>query len=265
MSVKLNDIVSLIIKTAPAGELNDVVRDLSAIVPGSSSSAINKSVEEYVEENGIVLSGQYIASKYNKDAHSTKFWDYVTKKKFNYDLKTNRAIDFESAEPSVSYPSFYDQLIKDLKLYGEDHYPSEFSFTVVPISADEVVVILIGQKVNKENFYTGRWKSVYTFSATGKTSGSVKLDIHYYEDGNVRLNFEEAVEDTSATFNSSGIVNFINNFENKLTLKIIEEFNTLNQNAFKNLRRLLPVTKSKVNWGKAIGNYRLGTDVVNQF
>lgn len=263
MSVKLDDIVSLIVQTAPAGELNDVARDLAAIVPGSSTSAINKAVESYIDEHGIVFSGQYLASKYNKDPNSTKFWDYAKKQKFNYDLKTNRAIDFESAEPQVSYPSLYNQLLTDIGRYGDDHYPSEFAFTVVPVSADEVTVVLVGQKINKENFYTGRWKSVYKF-ANGQGSGTVQVDIHYYEDGNVRLNFEQAVGEAAVPFTASGIVNFINQAEHKLTLQIIDEFNTLNQNAFKNLRRLLPVTKSKINWGKAIGNYRLGTDVVNQ-
>lgn len=264
MSVNLNEIVSGIIDTAPAGEINDVTRDLALIVPSSGSSAINKSVEQYVEKYGILLSGKYIASKYNKDPNSSKFWNYSTKEKFNYDLKSNRAIDFEKAEPHVTYPTCYDQLINEIEAYGEDHYPSEFGFTVVPVSSSELTVVLIGQKVNQENFYTGRWKSVYTFKSTGQMVGSVTLDIHYYEDGNVRLDFEKAIERTITSFNSSAIVNAINASENDLTLEIIKEFNALNQNTFKNLRRLLPITKSKINWGKAIGTYRLGTDVVNQ-
>lgn len=263
MSIKLNDIVSRIINSAPVGEINDVARDLSSIIPSSSTTTINSSIEEYVERNGIVLQDQLIACKYNKDKNSTKYWDYATKQKFNYDLQSHTAIDFESAEPLVTYPPFYNQLIDEIKTYGSDHYPSEFGFNVVPVSSEEVVIIMIGEKVNPDNFYTGCWKSVYTFSSSTQTIGSVKLDIHYYEDGNVRLNFEENIKQ-SASFDASGIINFINNIENKLTFKVIEEFNTLNQNAFKNLRRLLPVTKSKVNWGKAIGTYKLGTDAVNQ-
>lgn len=264
MSLNLNDLVTQIINTAPIGEINEVTRNLSSIVPPSSTTTVSKTVEEYVEENGIILLGQYIASKYNKDSNSTKFWDYASKQKFNYDIKSNRAIDFERAEPLVAYPLFYRELVEALQTYGEDHYPSEFGYAVIPVSGEEVVVVLIGQKTNPENFYTGRWKSVYTFNSARHTIGSVKLDIHYYEDGNVRLNFEENIDQSTASFDASSIVNFINNTENKLTFKVIEEFNTLNKNTFKYLRRLLPVTKSKINWGKAIGTYKLGTDVVNQ-
>ena len=64
--------------------------------------------------------------------------------------------------------------------------------------------------------------------------------------------------------NASRIVNFINEQENATMVKIIEQFNNLNQKSFKNLRRLLPVTRSKINWGSAIGNYRLGSDVINK-
>lgn len=264
MSVRLNDIASQIINSAPLGEINDVARNLSTIIPSSSTAAVNSSVEAYVEENGIVLSGHLIACKYNKDKTSTKYWDYGTKQKYNYDLQSHRAMDLESAEPPLTFPLFYSQLIDEIRTYGNDHYPSEFGFTVVPVSSEEVVVVLIGKKVNPVNFYTGSWKSVYTFNRSGHTEGSVKLDIHYYEEGNVRLYFEEIIKESFSSFDSCSIVDFIHNFENKLTFKVIEEFNTLNQNAFKNLRRLLPVTKSKINWGKAIGTYKLGTDIVNQ-
>lgn len=109
------------------------------------------------------------------------------------------------------------------------------------------------------------WKSVYSVDGSGKIDGNVKLDIHYYEDGNVRLDFDEATEFASlGEVSASAIVNYINKAENDATLKILEDFTLLNQKYFKNLRRLLPVTKSKINWGKAIGAYRLGSDVVNK-
>lgn len=264
MSVKLDDIITQLIGSAPPGELKNVVGDLSSIVPDQSTTVVSKSMEAYIEEKGIVLAGQLLASKYNKDTESSKFWDYAGKQKFNYNLESGKAIDFESADPGIPYPDIYKKLVVDLESYGADHYPSEFGFSVIPISEGEVKVILIGQKIDEENFYTGRWRSVYSIDSSGQSSGSINLDIHYYEDGNVRLSYEESVENKSTTFSSSGIVNFINNSENELTLKIILEFDILNQNTFKNLRRLLPVTKSKINWGKAIGTYRLGTDVVNQ-
>lgn len=264
MSVKLNDLVSQLVMTASPGELQEVKENLNSIVPGQSTSIINKSIEEFIQENGMAFSGQYIASKYTKDEGSSKFVDFVGKQKFNFDLKAGRVTDLEHFSPTIDYPQYFDQLVSALQRYGEDHYPSEYAFTVIPTSSG-VEVIIIGQKINEDNFYSGRWKSFYSIDAAGSISGVVNLDIHYYEDGNVRLSFEEPVGDASLQeVSGSSIVNYINNSENKLTMKIIEDFNLLNQKYFKNLRRLLPVTKSKINWGKAIGTYRLGSDVVNK-
>lgn len=259
MSVQLNKLVSSLVDSAPPGELNGVQQDLSAILPGQER-LINESIESFIDTKGGLF-GPYVASNLNKLSGSTKYVDYVHKKLFNIDLKNQKAIDIETYEPDQEYPSYYDELVDLLEQYGKDHYPSTYGFTVIP-KDDEVVVIIIGQKLNTENYYTGQWNSIYRIK-NGSITGDVAVDIHYYEDGNVRLNFNDTVKD-SVTAGGRNIVNFINNSENKLTLKIVDSFNDLNVKYFKNLRRLLPVTRAKINWGNAIGNYRLGSDVVNQ-
>lgn len=264
MSVNLNAIIDDLVKSAPPGELQSIKSTLDTIVSHETQFAINKSIEKFIESNALVLSGTFIASSFNKDPHSTKYWDFIGKKKFNVDLKSREAIDVEAAQPDVEYPTYFNELVEGLKVYGDNHYPSEFAFTVVPDSDENISVIIIGEKIDPDNFYTGRWKSVYTIAGSGELTGRVNLDIHYYEDGNVRLNFEEPINHKLESISTSSILNFINNTENELTLKVVDQFNLLNQNSFKNLRRLLPVTKSKINWGKAIGTYKLGSDVVNQ-
>lgn len=264
MSVTLNDIVDNLVKTAPSGELSDVKEDLLALASVQNRGAVNDALSHQIDESGLIVSGNLIASKFNKDKNSSKYVDYIGKKKFNVDLELKKAIDVESTEPDVAYPSYYSKLVQLLEQYGEDHYPSEYAFTVIP-KGNAVQILILGQKLNKSNFYTGLWKSVYTVDASGSIGGSVDLDIHYYEDGNVRLAFNEATPSASlADVSASAIVNFINKAENDATVKILDDFTLLNQKYFKNLRRLLPVTKLKINWGKAIGAYRLGSDVVNK-
>ncbi|KAK6456354.1 F-actin-capping protein subunit alpha [Scheffersomyces xylosifermentans] len=263
-SVKLESLVNSLVESAPPTELPGVSKDLSTLLSQQgSSSIIEEALEDYVQNNAAIFSSTYIASKYNKDPHSSKYIDFVNNKKFNIDLKTQRAIDFESYEPEVQYPSYYNDLATKLIQYGEDHYPSTYAYTLIPKDSGELVIILIGQRLNSENYFTGQWKSIYTLK-DGTLSGEVSLDIHYYEDGNVRLNFNEKVNESLAGSNAGAIVNAINDVENKITLQIVENFNELNQRYFKNLRRLLPITRSKINWGSAIGNYRLGSDVVHK-
>lgn len=278
MSIKLNELVDSLIQSAPPAELKQVSQSLSSLTKGTSTSSTNSliqdSIEQYAQEN-IISIDNIIISKYNKDENSSKYIDYVNNKLFNVDWQNQKIIDVESYHDNNNKRgSNYDELIQKLSQYGDDYYPSNFAFTVIPESEDQLRVIIIGQRANHDNFYTGQWKSNYLITEQG-IKGNIDLDIHYFEDGNVRLKFNESINsnnnNNSSTLqsgnlinNASKIVNFINEQENATMVKIIEQFNNLNQKSFKNLRRLLPVTRSKINWGSAIGNYRLGSDVINK-
>ena len=48
--------------------------------------------------------------------------------------------------------SNYDELIQKLSQYGDDYYPSNFAFTVIPESEDQLRVIIMGQRANHDNF-----------------------------------------------------------------------------------------------------------------
>ena len=279
MSINLNELVDSLIQSAPPAELKQVSQSLSSLTKGTSTSSTNSliqdSIEQYAQEN-IISIDNIIISKYNKDENSSKYIDYVNNKLFNVDWQNQKIIDVESYHDNNNKRgSNYDELIQKLSQYGDDYYPSNFAFTVIPESEDQLRVIIIGQRANHDNFYTGQWKSNYLITEQG-TKGNIDLDIHYFEDGNVRLKFNESINSSNNNNNSSTlqsgnlinnasrIVNFINEQENATMVKIIEQFNNLNQKSFKNLRRLLPVTRSKINWGSAIGNYRLGSDVINK-
>ncbi|KHC67093.1 F-actin-capping protein subunit alpha [Candida albicans P78042] len=279
MSINLNELVDSLIQSAPPAELKQVSQSLSSLTKGTSTSSTNSliqdSIEQYAQEN-IISIDNIIISKYNKDENSSKYIDYVNNKLFNVDWQNQKIIDVESYHDNNNKRgSNYDELIQKLSQYGDDYYPSNFAFTVIPESEDQLRVIIIGQRANHDNFYTGQWKSNYLITEQG-IKGNIDLDIHYFEDGNVRLKFNESINSSNNNNNSSTlqsgnlinnasrIVNFINEQENATMVKIIEQFNNLNQKSFKNLRRLLPVTRSKINWGSAIGNYRLGSDVVNK-
>lgn len=279
MSINLNELVDSLIQSAPPAELKQVSQSLSSLTKGTSTSSTNSliqdSIEQYAQEN-IISIDNIIISKYNKDENSSKYIDYVNNKLFNVDWQNQKIIDVESYHDNNNKRgSNYDELIQKLSQYGDDYYPSNFAFTVIPESEDQLRVIIIGQRANHDNFYTGQWKSNYLITEQG-IKGNIDLDIHYFEDGNVRLKFNESIDSSNNNNNSSTlqsgnlinnasrIVNFINKQENATMVKIIEQFNNLNQKSFKNLRRLLPVTRSKINWGSAIGNYRLGSDVINK-
>jgi capping protein alpha len=103
---------------------------------------------------------------------------------------------------------------------------------------------------------------VYTFDpSTNELSGEIKVDVHYYEDGNVRLLTTNTLEVVEIPGGSAvEVVKTIAKKEKEYQEKLNDAFGQLSEGAFKNLRRQLPITRQKVDWDK-IGSYRLGQQV----
>lgn len=82
--------------------------------------------------------------------------------------------------------------------------------------------------------------------------------MHYYEDGNVRLLTERPISSSlSSSGTASEIVKIIAQIERRYQEELNRGFQGLSENAFKGLRRQLPVTRQKVEWDK-IAAYKAG-------
>ena len=107
----------------------------------------------------------------------------------------------------------------------------------------------------------GRWRSLYIFSPSSLSlSGSIKVDVHYYEDGNVRLLTNKPVSASVSSGSATIIAKEITLAEKKYQEEVNKGFNNLSEGAFKGLRRQLPVTRQKIEWDKIAG-YKLGQDI----
>ncbi len=95
---------------------------------------------------------------------------------------------------------------------------------------------------------------------SGALTGRISVDVHYYEDGNVRLQTHKDIE---ASVGGGGgptaaeVVRTIAAAERAFQESLGRGFAGLNEGAFKALRRQLPVTRQKVEWEK-ISGYRVG-------
>lgn len=169
---------------------------------------------------------------------------YFTSEKEGYKFKVDHlkqsATDIGKISSSKSlYDSALDKYVSDQYTNGE--------YLII----DDEKILIKGGKTSNANYWTGSWRSVYDISSK---KGEITIDVHYYEDGNVRLQTVQNVE-----INDSGdIIQSIKEIETKVQLNLNKQFQNLNEAVFKQLRRQLPVTRSKINWGKAIGNYKLG-------
>lgn len=248
--MKLDDVIDQLIADAPVDEIPQVLEDLKKISSSNINAIISDSLVRYNLENNVVVQsskGGVILSKYNQLEGSTdKFIDYAKGITVTVDHVKLKVVDEESSDSDELCVA----LESELQRYVDDKYPNEVDVLVTPD-----VIIVVGSKSNVANFWSSRWRSVYDFDGA-TLRGKISVDVHYYEDGNVRFLGEHSVEEST-----DDPVKTIGSAEDIVERDLQRTISQLNDQHFKQLRRQLPVTRAKVQWGNAIGNYRLGKDV----
>jgi len=138
---------------------------------------------------------------------------------------------------------------------------------------NNITICISSSKFNPNNFWNGRWRSVWqcTFSPNGQVTleGNLKIQVHYYEDGNVQLN-----SNTNKTGSSSGgdpattaanAVKQIKRMEAEFQASLEQSYNVMGDTTFKALRRILPITRKKIDWDiRKIQATKIGTSVARQ-
>lgn len=263
------------IKTSPAGDDTMIIKDIKALLNNADSDKLLAEVlrEHYSSELDVDGAkcgdirlikmpdgGRSIISKYNMD--NLKYFDTQHKVMFDYDFVGNKVIDIEEGLPSgLAGGSETERLQGQLNEYLLGHYNElSYGLVVADEGVEDLKVVIVGEKLNDANYYNGKWVSVYSYNKSrGEVSGIIKIKIHYYEDGNVVMNSINK-EDVGRVGSASELISAIAGFENKYELLMLKKINTLNEAKFKNLRRLMPISRSKIQWGRAIGNYKIGQD-----
>ncbi len=151
-------------------------------------------------------------------------------------------------------------ILKGLSTHANEHFPTS-SIGVYPIESDsQVAILIVANKYSPSNYWNGRWRSLYIHdTSSGSLNGSFKVDVHYYEDGNVRLVSNKPVSaSVGSGASASGVVKQIAQLERKYQEELNRGFSQLSEQAFKGLRRQLPVTRQKIEWDK-VASYKVGS------
>ncbi|KAL1871177.1 hypothetical protein VTK73DRAFT_2228 [Phialemonium thermophilum] len=261
------EIVSSFVEGAPPGELSDVIADIKALTVSTPDlvNELSEAFEKYNEEQFITTklpgSSQQVIISSHSSLGDGRYYDVESSSSFAFDHKTQKASAVQSYVLEGAQSDLVKSTLKSLSTYVREHFPN-VAYGAYPIENDsKVAIIIVSNKYSPNNFWNGRWRSLYVFDpASGQLEGSVKVDVHYYEDGNVRLITNKPVSASVPSGTGSGIVKEISSGEKKYQEELNRGFSDLSEGAFKGLRRQLPVTRQKIEWDK-VASYRLGQDI----
>ncbi|CAG8795115.1 23103_t:CDS:2, partial [Dentiscutata erythropus] len=131
-------------------------------------------------------------------------------------------------------------------------------------------ITIVDNKYNPHNLWNGRWRSTWVISPeSNELKGTIKVNVHYFEDGNVQLNASKEVEITASPNSeepadkAKAYTKSITNAENEFQSSLNESYIDLSENTFKGLRRALPLTRHKLDWDKIL-NYKIGQELANK-
>ncbi|KAF2181104.1 F-actin-capping protein-like protein subunit alpha-1 [Zopfia rhizophila CBS 207.26] len=260
--------LSSFVESAPPGELADVTKAIKSILGDDSSvqGDLTPAFEKYNEEQFATVklpggSGEVLISEYN-NLGDGRYYDVESQSSFAFDHATQKSSGVQSYVLESSHSDLVKSLVKSLSIHTSEHYPKS-SLGVYPTEDDsQLAIITVANKYSPSNYWNGRWRSQYIFSpSSGSLTGTIKVDVHYYEDGNVRLLTNKAINvSVGAGAGASEIVRQIANAEKRYQEDLNKAFGSLSEGAFKSLRRQLPITRQKIEWEK-ISGYRLGQDI----
>jgi len=262
---------------APPGEFMEVVTDVRALLPRESmlNETAPATFKEYNQDQMIQVdapdgSHKFLLCKYAEVAPN-QYIDHAGGQVATFDhikqtISGTRSIGGSDVDPA-SEP-LRAALQKAVEQYVNDQYP--FGTGGVYSGKENCLYVCItSTRFNPQNFWNGRWRSVWTVplakSGNVTLSGRIRLQVHYYEDGNVQLHTDTAKKVTMTAAAdpaamSQAIIKAIVKAEQTFHTALDASYAVMGETTCKALRRALPITGQRINW-TLIHTYRLGQDV----
>lgn len=255
---------------SPNGEVNDVVADLQKLLNDDPNILSDQTV-------------QIILRKYNTDQLFfapdgnddmlviSEFGQSKTDASTYYDPKRGRFLKFDHHKKTVgsevsgeekkvdaSTKAYREAIEKAVEGYGSESFTDgKYACATYAEPNGEIRMVITAKNLNLRNFWSGGWRSVYVVnvSKTGnkELKGIIKLNVHYFEDGNVQLATDlkrkvsvKVSSDVSAT--GDAIAEAIDKVETDFQKTLEEFYIKMHDSTFKAMRRFLPVTGQKMKW-----------------
>jgi capping protein alpha len=258
---------------APVGEVDDVVKDVKVLV--------NKDSEVLTAEKTSEILAAYNTARMTWDtapdsqeplivsAHgqvdSTSFVNPGTGNVIQFDHDTRKFTTLTDQKQTLSenVEGYRSEIARAVRDYLRSSYTDGKAVSTTYGNDDGTITACISCKnVHLGNFWTGSLRSTYSLNVSSegdvKMNGSVKLESHYFEDGNVQLHsdnksdFAITVGDAKST--ARAIASAISEFETSFQNSLEEIYVNMHRTTFKSMRRFYPPSGTFMTWNLAAHN-----------
>lgn len=260
--------VGRLLKQAPPGEFNKAFSDLRVLVKDDSlmceeapglCAVHNKDHFTPVKTESC----EVLLTRHN-ELEENRFLDPQSQVSFKYDHLKKKLTDFEAhPEEDEKGEQWRRALHESLKSYVNDHYPTGLcSVFIKDTAVRKIFVACIESHQHKPSaFWNGLWKSEWTLalapaSTSTEVSGTITVQAHYFEDGNVHLTVTRDVEETLLVTDEAetaqNFVKLVEKAENQVQNGLMEEYQKMNDTYVKSFRRQLPITHTTLDWERMV-------------
>lgn len=273
-------IADFFIMNSPAGEVDEVVKDVKVLVNAEENVLTDEKVSEILAAYNVERMETGKAPDTNEPVivcsagkvSATTFVDPSTGKIHEYDHLTRKFTGTTDQVQTLpeNVESYRAAIARAARDYITANYTEGKCVNTTYGSEDgKIICCLSAKNVHLGNFWSGSWRSVYQLSVAseGKTSleCSVNLGSHYFEDGNVQLHSEKkasvdiVVGDAKAT--GQAVAKAIGEFETNFQNSLEELYVNMHRTTFKDMRRFLPLNSTFINWN--INSHNIARTVGN--
>ena len=249
-------IISEIIENCPAGQVE--------IVSSLCCELFGQVLQEFIEKKSkekMIKDG--IPSEEEEDS----------------DYNVNLNLNLNESGSNLNFNEVFHRELKcKLSDYVKELFPGTGTFSITAGSnSDEWNIQILGQRLKPKAFWSGHWHSKWiikfkeiietpTCQNVFSLNGKIDLNVHYHEEGSVQLSAEKEISSRAdfkaetPTQAADKIYWKIKDSEDAVQLALNEAYQELAESIFKKLRRQLPVTRTKMDWGK-FANYQLSSEL----